>query len=532
MRSPAIPALVPAGQEGPLANDTFVATRADLEESLRSGDRLVLEARANPTTAASSLAQAMDAWRRALTGDGPGVWVRGEDREGLASQAFPREAPDWARAYWSPTEAVAWRLAALAPEERAVWPERFEPLADEALAAAPWSEPHLVRIERDFAFTRAAALAALRLCDLELESARFHAAASFLGRAERHAAWASASDGLRAAFAARRAWLPGPAAPTPPADDRRWRSAQSWRLERRPGHLAPGERAPLGLGARPGMVFTSDGAVIVQTPRALVTLTMDGDGSPPAGAAKVEGLAQFTQEGSLFPLAPASTGGLPHLPLLAGRRLFLVVDRARPGSVQFDLPIPPRSNHLLALDRDFEGGFVAAWARASEGLRVGKGDWMPDGPEGQWEWQPGPVLVDGELWVLGRSLPPAAGSDAEAAPAEAFVELFAFDTVEGHQRHRMTLHKAADLAGRDPSSMAGGIPTSCMPLGLDAASGQVLVCSNQGLCGLFEAADGRGRLMLITRRRAPREAGWPGSARPAVQGSEAWFTPFDSDRAY
>ncbi|MEZ5975543.1 MAG: hypothetical protein R3E96_12090 [Planctomycetota bacterium] len=115
----------------------------------------------------------------------------------------------------------------------------------------------------------------------------------------------------------------------------------------------------------------------------------------------------------------------------------------------------PRSNHLLALDRDFEGGFVAAWARASEGLRVGKGDWMPDGPEGQWEWQPGPVLVDGELWVLGRSLPPAAGSDAEAAPAEAFVELFAFDTVEGHQRHRMTLHKAADLAGRDPAPWRG-----------------------------------------------------------------------------
>ncbi|MCB9912483.1 MAG: hypothetical protein H6827_05765 [Planctomycetes bacterium] len=531
----------PAELEGPLDNDTFVATDAVLQAMIAEGDGLLVESRQGQQDPASIRSRGLDAWQAALVeatlgltdqGAPHGIWVAGLDPEGRAAELLPARAGDLGRMYLSVFEAVQLRLESLAPEESDAWRARIGPLAEQALEQDPHQPEWLARIDRLYPSTEAAALACLRLADARLEEGAQVAAQSYLVRATRHLGKLGGASPWKEALAAR-AWR-APAEETAPAGraGQALFAAGAWRLESRSGRLAPGEPTRLGLGPRPGLVTFGDGSIAVQTPQALYHLAVDTEGHPLRGMPQIEDLSLWTREGPIFPVTPPSSGGWPHLPVRLGQRLFLVVDRARPGSARLDLPIPPRSNHLLALDRVLGQPSQLAWQRNSSGLRQAAGTWNSEAePIGHMEYQPGPLVVDETLWVLARSLASQAEEDA-ALPSEEFLWLLGFDTGNGELEQRVRLHKASDLAMRDETSLAHSFPTACQPLGLDRTTGQLLVQTNQGMFGLVEAADGRPRFLWVMRRRAPATEGWPGSYRPKVFAGQTWVTPMDSDRAY
>ena len=538
-------------REGPLENDTFVPTMAAVEARIEEGDALWLESRTGDQDPTSLLLRAMDLWQgslaeetNALSDDpeqGAFGWVQALTGERHLAKVLPNQIADLERLWLSPTEAVFIRLEALTQQEQKLWRERFEPLAQEALAVAPFHPARLRWIEYHYPGTTAAATACLRLADAALESAAPIGAATYLTRAKRHLGERSLAEPWRSHLAIRTPLWAGAA---PLAAD--WKPINTWRLEGRRGRIAPGQKIRLGSGSRPGMVVLADGTACVQTPRGLWTLATDERGIPRPGYPHLQDLSKWTREGPIRPLTPASSGGWPHLPARLDNRLFLVVDRAKPGSDRFGLPVPPRGNHLMAVDVAPMGPPSLAWLQNSSGRSLERNPASPKGsPGGHIEYQPGPTLAGSTLWVLGRTMAPvgetlpdeepdgSAGNPAtpKATPDE-FIFALAFDTQTGALQSKVRLHKAADLAARDESSMSQEIATACAPLGLDQDNGQLLVQTGQGLCIVLDAVDGRPRFAYQTRRRKPRDRGWPGSFVPESWDGVWTATPFDGDRLY
>ena len=538
---PGLSAQTPA--EGPLENDTFVPTNPALEELLENGDALWWQSRQGNQDPASLLARAMDLWQSTLLQEpeqlaitpeqGAFAWVRGLTGERFLARCLPERAEDLERLWLSPSEAVWIRLEGMPQPERTQWRQRFEPLAQEALQAAPYNLPRLVWIDRMYPGTQAAAIACLRLADAQLEQGSPIDANTFLARGQRHLGERASEGAWSKHFEARQTDLENPTGESPPKPQgSQWKQTGVWRLESRRGRLAPGERPSFGLGPRPGLIPLPDGGLCVQTPRALWWLKVDALGQPAPGFPQIEDLSQWTSEGPIRPITPRSSGGWPHLPLLQGRRVFLVVDRAKPGSDRFGLPVPPRGNHLLALDRGTSGGSSLAWIQNSSGLAQGAGAFLEElAPDGHFEWQPGPVISGNKVWILARSMAPVGEDNAQGAREE-FLFLMALNTDTGKLLSQIRLHKGSDLSTRDEASMTQAFPTACQPLGLQTDLGQLLVQTGQGFCAILDANDGRPRFAYKTRRRAPRDAGWPGSYRPKSHAGIWSVTPFDSDRLY
>ncbi len=519
--------------EGPLQNDTFVPVNKDAGVLLLKGDTDLLKAREqqNPT----HLASALDAWQQALQQSSPLDWVHGSDPGGVAAKLWTAARGGPERLEFGVQAAVAHRLMQLLPLEQSAWIERYGSLADEALARAPFEAQNLEQLEYRFPLTPAAAHAALRLADLELERGASSRAQTWLDRAAWHGRFSGLKDTWTQHLGAR-GWRSFKAFGRPtPSNFGDLKTVRAVRLEARPGRLPHGEIPTLGLGLIPGLAPLDDGSLVVQTARAVIHLSagyLNGE----AGGTQVQALASFTQEGPLRPLTPGSSGGWPLTPLTRGSSVFLIADRARSGVVRYGLPIPSRSNHLMCLQTVASGKLELVWRRSTDGLYDAAGTLHKDvEPQGAWEFQPGPILVDDLLICVARAIPEPIHADEEPStdgPTEAFLNLMAFHTSDGTLAYSVPFAKASDLVLRDESSVSQGIPTVCMPLGYDPDSGQVLVTSHHGLISVFDATDGRARWSLRTRRRNPRDSGWPGSRRPPISESTAWVAPFDSDFLY
>lgn len=543
--------LILAPQEGPLANGAFQPIAEQAWELLSAGDTLLVELQAESSTEPldpGRLGRVFDSWQRALAASEPGDAVPGDRVLGEDLGA---------RCAVGVEEAVLRRLEGLRADEREAFRARFEPLA----AASAGSE-----CERLYPGTRAAAEAALQLGDEAAELGWQQRANTWWQRAARHARL-SGLDPLAAAAERRRAWLDGSTveAPDPLRGATSLGVSSSHAIEGflvRPDAL---RRVPLGRGMRLGAAALADGRLLVQGPRRGFLY----DGAALRGGAR-PGMVDFEalvdrDFRTLSPFAAPSAGGWSLLPSASDEALsaVLVVDRGEPSRTVGGVVTPARGNRLMALSPagGIGGALGVLWAR--EGSRVlgpagAAGDLLAATPE----FQPGPLQLEGLVLVAARlmgdaptpgtaeaqgtaearELPPGDASsegDGSAGPAEVpraltGVEgdlwLLALSSSTGAVEWSRFLTRASDLAGAGALRMrAPELRSVGMPLGL--AHGRLVCCTNTGLVTAHEL-DGRLVWSLRVRRRAPSDAGWPGSRRPLETEAGAWVAPGDSDHAY
>ncbi|MDA1266732.1 MAG: hypothetical protein O2816_16760 [Planctomycetota bacterium] len=522
-------------REGALRNDTFLPSSEAPQAALRAGDE-AWQAVREGTNVSLSRSHAFDHWRRALVESEPGDVVRLVDAaapQGL----FPDRDHTHERRVEGVVAAVQRRLQAGGPEHRAAWRDRFGDLAWAQLARDPFVAERLQAVEREWPSTRAAATAALRLTDRELEAGRLPFARTWLARAWSHV---EEDDPLTAALTRREsmaAALTG--AETIPA----WRSAHHLRLVQNV-RLETDQRvgrdprpAPLGRTLSPGATGLAGGGLAVQTPRGLVWVDASIVRGEKASIVERLGLAEFLDIPRLQPYVYPSAGGWPLRPASDGSLVYLVLDRGHPGRAVREFQLPARGNHLVCVRPDGAKGTKLVWHLSGFGLRTASDPPVPaleaTGLPGQLEFQPGPVLSEGTLYAQVRVL---ADPTAEGEARGGSLHLCAFDAATGRARWTRYLTRAADLrrdlGGRNGSG--SDIPTSGMPLAL--IDGALIVGTNVGLVCAFDAVDGRWLWGVRTRRRRAEDEGWPGSRVPLAAdltaGRAVLVAPFDSDRWY
>ena len=519
--------------EGPLRNDTFLPTNPAAEAELERGDRILATSRAR---GAPPTAETLDAWHAALAP------TDGNDLVTLLPTQTPIQWPDpdgsMSRSVASSAVALLLRLEALEDSEFAAWTARFAPLADDALAAAPYDSASLGRIERVYPGTRAAALAALRLCDHARESGRIEQAFSLLQRAERHGALAglqSASWTRQLSF--RRRDL-APSAQVEPSQSGDWTMLTAFRLERRPGRPVPGRVPPLGLGLIPGAATSSRGDLLIQTARAMRWLDASAMAGNRAGKSRFLPLENWLDLPPERPFVPPASGGWPLTPLRWGGDFVIVSGRGRPARTRKDLPIPARGNHLVAANLDPNGGVRVRWSLAGPGLaRPGIPVQSADTVLGQgvWEFQPGPVRVGETLVVLARSLPShRAPNDTESSGPDSagLLRLIGLDWFTGARLWSVDLARSKDLSTSDSEAVGLGIEAVQASMPLAQQGGFVFVGTHAGALACVDSSDGRVEWILRNQRRKAEERSWPGSAPPIPVGPRVFLTPSDSDFLY
>jgi hypothetical protein len=525
----------PDGGEGALRNDTFLVTDKAAEAQLARGDRALSAARAR---SAGMPAEALDAWRAAIENSSANAAVAA-----LASAPTGIDWPDPSDTLERRTEAVSVallrRLSALSPGERAAWHGRFGPLASQELAAAPFRTAALARLERVYPGTRAAAVAALRLADVALESGNQARAASYLGRAAIHGGLApSLGQQWQAHLDSRLGRLPQPAAaPGTPTSAPKWRSVRSQRLEARQGSVLPGRRPPRGVGLMPGASLGPDGDILIQTARALIWLDAAALSTARGGKTQLSPYEDWLQLPAERTFVPPAAGGWPMVPLQWGSEFVVVVARGIPARLRGDLTIPARGNHLVAATRGDLGQIEVRWSLSGPGLlRPGIPVRLASevlGP-GIWEFQPGPVHVGDLLVVLARGL--ESGNEpkvTESGPESAgLLRLVALDWQSGELVWSIDLARTSDLFGSQGEAVGLGTQTQQASMPLASAGSHVLIGTHAGALACVDASDGRLEWQFRNQRRRPDESSWPGSRAPLLDGPRAWFTPADSDFLY
>lgn len=540
----AFPEDPPDGGEGALRNDTFLVTHKAAEAHLARGDRALASARAR---AAGMPTEALDAWRVALNSS-PARAAVAASTSAPTGLSWPDPDHTLTRRTEAVSVAVLRRLFALSPGERAAWTGRFGPLASQALEAAPFRTQSLAHLERVYPGTRAAAVAALRLADVALETGRLARAASYLERAATHGRLAPGlGEGWQAHLDSRRSLLVQPSSEpqtaASPAENK-WRNVRSLRLESRRGSVLPGRRPPRGVGLLPGASVGPEGDILIQTARAVVWLDAAALASARGGNTHISPYEEWLQLPPERTFVPPAAGGWPMVPLQWGSEFVIVIGRGIPGRVRGNLPIPARGNHLVAASRGDLGQIEVRWSLSGPGLlRPGIPVRMASdvlGP-GIWEFQPGPVHVDDLLVVLARGLEagntPKTGSDspksADSGPESAgLLRLVALDWETGDLAWSIDLARTSDLIGSQGEAVGMGTQTqqASMPLASDGA--HVLVGTHAGALACVDSSDGRLEWLFRNQRRRPDESSWPGSRAPQLDGQRAWFTPADSDFLY
>jgi outer membrane protein assembly factor BamB len=523
--------------EGPLNNDTFQPRSEEAQSELLVGDRAWARALDGGADATQRRVDAFEAWRRALDASSAGDAVLLHDQDGVAQGLWPDPDNNHKRRAESVPGAVLRRLMSLTPDDRSVWTARFSGMADQLLASGPYAPELLRRVERDLPLTRAAAIAALRLADTALESGSPDIARTWLSRAAVHGSqagvqWEDALD-LRRTLAASQDPIPQPEL---------WREANSLHLMRA-DRLESGRRLgrdlrpiPLGRGLEPGLAFLDSGAVVVQTAHALIWLDPSAARTDVGLVARLPVTEIFSFE-SLRTFASPSSGGWVLRPATDGRDLVVINDRGRNGRVIRDFGVPAKGNHLACLRYGLDGRPQVRWELSDRGLQRPGGETRDVvdvlGVQGHFEFQPGPVVHEGMVYVQARRLP---DPTEEGALRGGDLWLFALSLASGEARWHRFLTSAADL--RQDLGRGGGIRsevgTTGMPLTL--TDGVLVVGTNVGLVIAVEIADGRLVWSLRTQRRQADEAGWPGSRAPLVaqltEGTAAVVAPFDSRFLY
>ncbi len=526
-------ALSPPADEGPLNNDTFQPRSEEAQVELLIGDRAWVRTLSGGADRPQRRIAAFDAWRRALDASSVGDAVLLHDQEGVAQGLWQDPEHNHHRRAESVAGAVLRRLMSLAPEDRSVWTERFSGMADQLLATAPYAPTLLRRVERDLPLTRAAAIAALRLSDTALESGSPDIARTWLARAALHGSQA----GVQWKEALKRR-LTLAASQDPPPRQELWQDASSLhlvradRLENRRVLGRDLRPIPLGRGLEPGLAFMDSGAVAVQTAHALIWLDPAAT-RVPAGMLMRVPLTEIFSFEALRTLASPSAGGWALRPATDGRDLVLVNDRGRNGRVIRDFGVPAKGNHLACLRFGLDGRPEVRWELSDHGLERPGVETREVaealGVEGHFEFQPGPVVHRGTLYVQARRLP---NPSEEGGLRGGDLWLFALSLATGEARWHRFLTSAADL--RRGAGLRSQFGTTGMPLTL--VQGVLVVGTNVGLVTAFEIADGRVAWSLRTQRRQSDDPGWPGSRAPLVArlsgGTAAVVAPFDSGFLY
>jgi len=569
-------ALVPvaAGDEGPLRNSTPLPDQQVASAALRGGDDAwdaALAAAAADRDSAQ--VRAFDGWRNALLLSTPG--------EGLRLLADPDARRAWlpdpdeshSRRSEDASAAVQRRLMAIPPAAREAWVRRFSGGADAALqrelgrdSASPAG---LGEVERTFPGTVAAGRAALAAADLELERGHPFAATVWADRAVRHtalggAAWgAPLKEALAAATSRRLEAIQRLRASTFVGDHTRPQGRLSLAPRRDPAEAPPASRLPslrlqstsrisgisrateepFGRGLGSGAAFFRDGAILTQGAYGVILTDHTEGGSVRASLDEIFGTNRTVVRAS------ASAAGWKSYPACDGDRAALVFGRAQRRRPFLDIEVPPAGNMLGVLEHApgedalnplwvMRDGYLVqrpttrakqedpaapptagASGRIVEGWDLGRG----------WEFQPGPVMLDGAIFALVRGVGDATHEASDHADE---VRLLALDAASGALRWSREVTRERGLIDPALRGRAGSFATTTMPLTVDRTTGHLLVGTNVGLISAYDVADGRLAWALQTQRRRATDGGWPGSRPPLLVDQTAWFAPFDSEFAY
>ena len=524
-----------------------------------------------------------------------GPSTSGEDP--LQAWSFPDPDGTHLRRAEGVAEAVIRRLSALPEGDRAEWQERFGGLAQTAWERSlavrdrPSGDPEetyrfLSELERTYPLTEYAGRAAIALFDLAFEAGRPIAAAAWLSRATRHAAGRPGQQAVwTAALQYRRSALEAMLAAEGGQDHSRPAPYRAPSLANREGSQAPARTSslptlvttqrlsgitrrsdePFGLGLSTGIAFFRDGAAVVQGAHGILSLIPDDDDETIAiglsGAVRSLYQELFGIRQPIARAAP-SAGGWPSLPATDGQHIAMVMGRGEPARSFRDVEIAAVGNmigvcaqgpedrplHPLWILRD---GQIAVDPSGHALRRRGKSDIfgtlddifstsgapLPTWDLGPgWEFQPGPVLADGTLFVLARGL---GGGDDDSEDRSDEIRLIALDTLTGALRWSTSVTKERGLLNGNARGEAGYYAATAMPLTIHRPSGTILLGTNSGLLAAFGADQGRLLWAFRNQRRSVDEGGWPGSRSPMLveperpdQPPTAWFTPFDSGFAY
>lgn len=507
-------------QEGPLGSAAFQHTDKAAQTAIAEGDALMARVRED-----DGLNRAFDAWHRALLVSSKGAAVSAQG-SGLSEEQSTRTT-------FGVEEAVLRRIDALSTTQRLLWAERFETLGAKALTSLPGSQPSnvLERIERTHPGTQAAARGALILGDRAAEEGALATARLWWKRAGRHSRLSTphgAQNKLQSAVQRRHGSLAGqdPGRQQTLLGARKLKAVRQDRLENFAVAAHSLNRVPLGRGLRLGAVELSDGSALVQGPRIALFYeprSLDGMGRPERILLKDWSLPGSAE---LRPVAAPTAGGWSLLPASDGERVVLVIDRGEPGRTIRGLARPARGNALAMVRRNPSNRPSLVWAR--RGLKWEGPGATDDGPNlrAVLEFQPGPLIVGNQLFVLARSM----GSAADGNFQDGDLSLISFDLASGRLLRSLLITQSSDLTRE--SRLLGYSPelrTVAMPLAL---VGETILCgTNAGLVAAVQL-DGRLLWTLRTRRRHPDAPGWPGSRPPLSTPTGVWLAPGDSDRLY
>lgn len=521
-------ALVPAPDEGPLANDVLLPADAVASETLARGDATLARARASQraTETERLLVEALDLWNEALQAAGPSasVWV----------EAAPHRERRWTEGL---RHALARRLASLTPAERSVWRGRTAGIAAVELAAAGADSARLGAVEARFPGTDASLRAALRLSDLAAESGRNARATAWLTRASRTLELLE-HDREGADALATRATRLAPRTDAAPVEA--WRSANELfagaaiALTEQGTRRSSSARPSFDAGLRPGLAVLSSDArrseLCVQTANEIQLVTLSSTGALARSAtvpttALLGGFRTSLDERTL-----TRPPGWSLLPLETDGDLLLVQGRTRADEPNALLCLAPPTGSEPAILSPTRGARLR-WAL------VGHQRVVPD-PTGtgevsvsvvpelvdlaELEIQPGPVVVDDLVVVQAREY-----------AGEVRAWLLGLDRPTGTLLWRALVASGSDLVGDQGRSSAIGATAAARHCGEPPriVGDQVFAGTNLGAAVLVDALDGRPVWSFKNRRRSAHERGWP-VARPLLVEEVLTWAPFDSDHAY
>lgn len=578
------PAASTLGDE-PLNNATELPTDRGTEALLAKGDLAWADSLAAPRVGQAALERrAFDAWQSALASSEAGAGA-GCVLDEIPGSLFERSAGLAERRAEGAAEGVIRRLAQIGAARRG-WTERFSGGAEAAwtnarLADYESSARQLARIERVYPCTVPAALAAIACADLALEEGRRAAAAAWATRALRHLDLIAANDdgaeGIRRFKEAAERRQRASQAQAPHGRDHTVLQAAPWGAAGQPAagrtpirfiekHRIVGITRsaddPFGRGLPSGLAILNSGTAVVQSALGLLMIQAEGEkgGSIVTRMRSEEALG--TARARI--LGTRSTGGWASLPGTDGTHVAVVVGRGERPRSFMDLEVPPRGNVLgILMEGPKDRPILARWSlrdgiviRApapSTGEEIGPGRLAPLGKGSPvkgwafglgWEFQPGPVVADGQVFAMARCLGDPTLKDADFADE---VRLFALDleTAEVLWSREITSERGVGDQGRGD---AGLFAATTMPLGFSRHSGTVLLGTNGGILAAYGAAEGRLLWAIRHQRTKTSDGGWPGSEAPLLVDSRrlasdrgqsrgnpdptAWFTPLGSDFAY
>ena len=475
---------------------------------------------------------AFDAWRSAIVASRDGDSTFGG---GTVVAPPPGPGTDVDGTLARRAEDCAWtvrrRLALITEPDRVAWSARFEPLAEIERIAAGNVPELLARVQREFPRTRAAARAALALCDLAWERGEPYAARAWLQRAQMD------SDSELADAIARRAFEPlalEPLALEPLAlDSLRGAEGPSLRVER---VVELGSADGYAHAAIPGIAIARQ-EIIHHTVQRMLPV-------PAAPADRAPGTTWFHGGGRLlrFDAQGDATAALDVIADLRAQGVAASIAFSEPGAPWDEAfawsdgvialvegrAREDRGNALVSVDaRD---RVRVNWIRDSNGLvrdgvRVVATD-LARVPA-LLEFQPGPILVSDTLVVHVRAWPRSAEGASELDEARVESWCAGLDPRDGELRWSRRLATGSTLRGLDRGRMSPSEPTTLPALSPLDAGGRVALDTGLGAVAILDAVDGRPASIVRTARRGTRATGSGGIAASWGDGP-VWFAPDSS----